>query len=98
VVAPQAPVKVFLTASEDARAHRRSADRAAEPGVSAAVTRDEQRDRDRADAPQTAVADDAIRIDSTTLSLDEVIGVIAGVARERTGLGGRGQADAAWTA
>jgi cytidylate kinase len=62
VVAPQALVKVFLTASEDARAHRRSADLAVDPGATAAVTRDEQLRRDRADAPQTAMASDAIEI------------------------------------
>jgi len=91
VVAPQALVKVFLTASEDARAHRRSADLAVDPSATAAVTRHEQLRRDRADAPQTAMAADAVEIDSTALSLDEVIGLIVGVARERAGLTGRGQ-------
>ena len=91
VVAPQALVKVFLTASEDARAHRRSADLAVDPSATAAVTRHEQLRRDRADAPQTAMAADAVEIDSTALSLDEVIGLIVGLARERAGLTGRGQ-------
>jgi cytidylate kinase len=91
VVAPQALVKVFLTASEDSRAHRRSADLAVDPSATAAVTRHEQLRRDRADAPQTAMAADAVEIDSTALSLDEVIGLIVGVARERAGLTGRGQ-------
>ena len=97
VVAPQAPVKVFLTASEDARAHRRSADLAVDPGATAAVTRDEQSRRDRADAPQTMMAADAVEIDSTALSLDKVISLIVGLARERTGLAGRDQHDAART-
>jgi CMP/dCMP kinase len=98
VVAPQALVKVFLTASEDARAHRRSADLAVDPGATAAVTRDEQLRRDRADAPQTAMAADAIEIDSTALSLDEVVNLIVGLARERAGLTGRDrQAGAART-
>jgi cytidylate kinase len=91
VVAPQALVKVFLTASEDARASRRSADLAVDPGATAAVTRDEQLRRDRADAPQTVMAADAIEIDSTSLSLDEVVNLIVGLARERAGLTGRGQ-------
>jgi cytidylate kinase len=91
VVAPQALVKVFLTASEDSRAHRRSADLAVDPSATAAVTRHEQLRRDRADAPQTAMAADAVEIDSTALSLDEVIGLIVGLARERAGLTGRGQ-------
>jgi cytidylate kinase len=91
VVAPEAPVKVFLTASEDARAHRRSADLAVDPGATAAVTRDEQSRRDRADAPQTVMAADAVEIDSTALSLNEVISVIVGLAKERIGLTGREQ-------
>ena len=86
VVAPQALVKVFLTASESARAHRRSAELAVDPGATAAVTQREQLRRDRADAPQTVMAADAVEIDSTSLRLDEVIGLIAGLARERAGL------------
>jgi CMP/dCMP kinase len=91
VVAPQAPVKVFLTASEDARAHRRSADLAVEPGATASVTRQDQLRRDRADAPQTVMAANAVQIDSTSLSLDEVISLIAGLARERAGPTGQDQ-------
>jgi CMP/dCMP kinase len=83
VVAPRAVVKVFLTASEDARASRRSADLAADPTVTPTVTREENRRRDRADAPQTVMASDAIEVDSTVLSLDEVIGLIVRVAGER---------------
>ena len=83
VVAPQAVVKVFLTASEEARASRRSADLAADPGATPDVTRNENKRRDRADAPQTVMADDAIAVDSTVLSLDEVIGLIVRAAGER---------------
>jgi len=98
VVAPQAQVKVFLTASQDARAHRRSADLAVDPGATASVTRQEQLRRDRADAPQTVMAADAVEIDSTSLGLDEVIGLITRLARERAALtGGDQQADAART-
>ena len=98
VVAPQALVKVFLTASEDIRARRRSADLAADSGATAAVTQHEQYRRDRADAPQMVMAADAVEIDSTSLSLDEVIGVISGLVRERAGLAGQPRpADAAWT-
>ena len=86
VVAPQALVKVFLTASESERAQRRSAELAVNPGATAAITQREQQRRDRADAPQTVMAADAVEIDSTSLSLDEVIGQIAGLARERAGL------------
>jgi cytidylate kinase len=89
VVAPDATVKVFLTASETARATRRSADLAADPGATAAVTQAEQQRRDTADAPQTAMAPDAVQIDSTALGLDEVISTIMDLARER--------ASAAWS-
>ena len=83
VVAPQAVVKVYLTASEEARAARRSADLAADPSATAAVTRDEQKRRDTADAPQSVMASDAIEVDSTVLSLDQVIGLIVRAAGDR---------------
>ena len=83
VVAPEAVVKVFLTASEDARAQRRSADLATDPGATPAVTRDEQRRRDAADAAQSAMASDAIKLDSTAMSLEQVIALIVRVAGER---------------
>jgi CMP/dCMP kinase len=69
VVAPNATVKVFLTASEEARAQRR----AAELAGSAEVTLAEQARRDRRDAPQSQMAADATEIDATDLGLDEVI-------------------------
>ena len=83
VVAPQAVVKVYLTASEEARAARRSADLSADPGATAAVTRDEQKRRDTADAAQSVMASDAIEVDSTVLSLDQVIGLIVRAAGDR---------------
>lgn len=90
VVAPDAPVKVFLTASEAARAQRRSADLApADPAATVPVTRLEQRRRDHIDAPQTAKAADAVEIDSTALTLDEVVRAVVDLARRRAG--------AAWT-
>ena len=85
VVAPDAPVKVFLTASETARAERRSADLAADPDATPAVTQAEQQRRDRADAPQTAKAADAVQIDSTGLDLAEVISAIMDLARQQAG-------------
>jgi CMP/dCMP kinase len=82
VVAPDAAVKVFLTASEQARAERR----AAELAGNATVTRADQAQRDRRDAPQTQVAADATQIDATNLDLEEVIGRIVGLAAaKRTG-------------
>jgi CMP/dCMP kinase len=89
VVAPGAPVKVYLTASETTRAERRSADLAADPSATVALTQAEQQRRDQADAAQMAKASDAVLIDSTALDLDGVVSVIVGLARER--------ADAAWS-
>jgi cytidylate kinase len=89
VVAPDAALKVFLTASETVRARRRSADLAADPAATVEVTQSEQQRRDRTDAPQTAMAADAVQIDSTALGLDEVVDAIVGLARQR--------ADVAWT-
>jgi cytidylate kinase len=81
VVAPTATVKVFLTAASVARAARR----AVELGTNVAETEDAQDRRDRLDAAQSAMAHDAVLIDSTELTLAEVIDVIAGLARECTG-------------
>jgi CMP/dCMP kinase len=73
VVAPDAQVKVFLTADGAERASRRAAE------ASWSTQADQDR-RDRADAAQSGQADDAVRIDSTGLDLDEVIGLITGLA------------------
>jgi CMP/dCMP kinase len=81
VVAPGAPVKVFLTAEGAARASRR----AAETSWSADSTRIDQDRRDRLDAPQSAKAADAVEIDSTRLGLDQVVDTIVRLAREYAG-------------
>ncbi len=81
VVAPDAPVKVYLTASEEARARRRSADLAADPAATVATIKREQADRDRRDAAQLVMAPDAVEIDTTALGLDAVVGEIVGMAR-----------------
>jgi cytidylate kinase len=81
VVAPDATVKVFLTASEQARAERRSAELATDPPAD--VTLREQARRDRLDAPQTQRAADAVEIDATELGLTEVVALIVGLARAK---------------
>ncbi len=83
VVAPDAAVKVFLTASERTRAERRRADLAGDPAVTADLTQAEQQRRDHIDAPQMAAAADAVHIDSTRLGLDDVVGAIEDLARQR---------------
>jgi CMP/dCMP kinase len=82
VVAPDALVKVYLTADSDARAGRR----AAETSRPADSTRVEQDRRDRLDAAQSARAEDAVEIDSTRLDLHQVIDIIVRLARERSGV------------
>jgi CMP/dCMP kinase len=84
VVAPDAPVKVYLTATEGTRASRRAAELSADQGATVAVTRAEQARRDRTDAPQMAMAPDAVEIDTTGLDAGEVIGEIVSLADSRT--------------
>jgi CMP/dCMP kinase len=82
VVAPDALLKVFLTADSDARARRR----AAEVGAAVDATEAAQDRRDRLDAAQSAKAEDAVLIDATDLSLPGVIAEITRLAHERTQL------------
>jgi CMP/dCMP kinase len=77
VVAPEAQVKVFLTAEGAARASRRAAE-------ASWSTRADQDRRDQMDAAQSGKAADAVEIDSTGLSLDEVVGTIVGLALEKS--------------
>ena len=86
VVAPDAVVKVFLTASEVARATRRSAELTADPTATVTTTQAEQARRDRMDAAQMAKAPDAVDIDSTLFPLEDVIEMIAGLAAQRAKL------------
>lgn len=73
VVVPQAPVKVYLTASVDERARRRAAETAGDRQATAVdLTRRDGLDSSRAASP-LAQADDAIMIDSTAMSVDDVV-------------------------
>jgi len=86
VVMPEAPLKVYLTASEAARAARRARDLTADPGASVTVTQAEQARRDRLDSTRKASpltkAPDAHEIDSTELNLGEVIEAVVRLAKE----------------
>jgi CMP/dCMP kinase len=83
VVAPAAPVKVYLTASEQARAQRRSADlAAADPAATVSAIQREQSRRDHKDAGQMAMAADALPIDTTVLGLEAVVSQIVAMARQ----------------
>jgi CMP/dCMP kinase len=81
VVAPDAAIKVFLTASEDVRAERRSADLAADPAATVEATRREQARRDERDAAQMVMADDAVELDTSLLGLNEVVSLVVDRAR-----------------
>jgi CMP/dCMP kinase len=83
VVAPDAAVKVYLTANEDVRAERRSADLAADPTATVDSTRREQALRDQRDAAQMVMADDAVKIDTSGLGEDDVVRRVVAMARER---------------
>ena len=82
VVAPDADVKVFLTAAPEERARRRAAELGTDAGVvlQEQTMRDE-RDRTREHAP-LAPAADAVPVDTTGLSLEEVVEQIVTLAVE----------------
>jgi CMP/dCMP kinase len=70
VVAPDAEVKVFLVADAAERARRRVAE---QPEIGAEALATDLRLRDERDAAQMQPAGDARTIDTTTLSVDEVV-------------------------
>lgn len=89
VVFPDAAVKVFLTASDEERAHRRvrqNVDRGIGSidyeEVLADLRRRDEADSSRATAPLRA-AEDAVQIDSTSHYIEEVIDQICALAREK---------------
>jgi CMP/dCMP kinase len=77
VVAPDADVKVYLTADAAARAARRAAE---EGGADVAATESSLLARDRIDSTRTAspltMAEDAVHVDSTPYTLEEVVDLI----------------------
>lgn len=92
VVAPTADVKVFLTATPEERAQRRTRELEAQPApteVSADATHADMQRRDRLDSGRQSSpltkADDAVEIDSTVLGLDEVVNVVLRLVREHSG-------------
>jgi cytidylate kinase len=80
VVAPGAAVKVYLEADRDVRAERRMAER---PGIGADALATDLRLRDESDAAQMRAAPDAERIDTSTLTVDDVVARIEGLVRAR---------------
>jgi cytidylate kinase len=82
VVAPRAPVKVFLTATIDARADRRNNEINvdAPTAVSIETTRAELSRRDRLDSTRAADpmqrAADAVEIDTTAMDRQQVVAAV----------------------
>ncbi|HEY7950341.1 MAG TPA: (d)CMP kinase [Solirubrobacterales bacterium] len=83
VVSPDAPLKVFLTASAEERARRR----AEQTGEDLTAVLAAQRERDARDEGREhsalRAAEDAVELDTTGLALDEVVDRIESLARER---------------
>jgi cytidylate kinase len=95
VVAPDADVRLLLTASEQARLERRARELHGVTDADAlAATRDQvvRRDRDDSTVSQfTVAADGVVTVDSSALSLEQVVEVVLGLVRDRTD--GRPEAD-----
>jgi cytidylate kinase len=89
VVAPDADVRVLLTASEQARLERRTLElHGSVDAAGLAATRDQvvRRDRDDSTVSQFTVAADGVcTIDSSSLSLEQVVAAVLALVEERTG-------------
>ena len=81
VVAPDAAVKVFLTASPEERARRRAVELGADVGtVLAEQTIRDERDRTREASPLEA-APGAVELDTTGLTLEDVVARVVALVR-----------------
>ena len=82
VVAPDAQLKVYLTASEAERARRRAVEHGLDEGeVQAAQSERDRRDASRDYSPLKA-ADDAVEVDTTGVDIDGVVDRIVALAGE----------------
>jgi cytidylate kinase len=73
VVAPQAEVKVYLEADPEVRARRRQAER---PDIGADALATDLKLRDQSDHARMQPADDAFKINTTDLGIEEVVALI----------------------
>jgi cytidylate kinase len=84
VVAPGAAVKVYLTASPEARARRRNAELT---GTTVEAQQTEMARRDTLDSTRKAdplvMAADAVELDTTELNLEEVVSEVLRLVKER---------------
>jgi cytidylate kinase len=83
VVSPDSPLKIFLNASDEERARRRAAE-SGEPvrEVRAAISERDARDREREHGALHAAAD-AVELDTTGLTIEQVVERVVALARER---------------
>jgi cytidylate kinase len=79
VVVPEAELKVWLTADPEVRVRRRHAER---EGIDEGQLADDLRRRDERDAANTHRAADAVEVDTTALTLEQVVDRIAELAEE----------------
>ena len=88
VVAPAADVKVYLTADPAARAARRTAEQAGSDvaATQADLIRRDAFDSGRATAP-LAMADDALHIDTTPYTLEEVVARVVALVEDAVATG-----------
>jgi CMP/dCMP kinase len=87
VVFPDATLKVYLTANPEVRAARRSAQNArrgieSDESVLEALVRRDEADSSRAHSPLTC-ANDAVTVDTTDLSLDQVVTRVSDLVGEK---------------
>jgi cytidylate kinase len=83
VVSPDSPLKIFLTASDEERAHRRAAETGEDfESVLAAQKARDARDAEREHGAMRA-AEDAVELDTTGFSLEEVVGRVIALAKQR---------------
>jgi cytidylate kinase len=83
VVSPDAPLKVFLTASAEERARRRAAQTGEDQAAVLAAQRErDERDRTREHSALRA-APDAVEVDTTGLDLDQVVARVVELSRQR---------------
>jgi CMP/dCMP kinase len=80
VVAPDADVKVYLNANPEIRAQRRQLER---PDIGGDALATDLRLRDESDAARMQPAEDATRIDTTELDVEDVVDRIERLVRAR---------------
>jgi CMP/dCMP kinase len=83
VVAPDADLKIYLTASSAARAQRRSAENAGDVSATEAdLARRDKLDSSRAADPLRQTSD-AVEVDTTGMGIDEVVAYVLGLLNNK---------------